>query len=178
VYGRYSRLVAALRTRRDDLDLFEARCVGDTPRVVALLDAAPELLYTSSPDGFAALGYSAFFGHPELLRELLRRGAPVNEHAKNAMHVSPLHSAAAHSDTARALELAHALLDAGADPNLKQHGGYTPLHEAAYHDRRELATLLLSRGADPNLPNDQGERPVDLARTRGHTSSVELLERA
>ena len=37
-----------------------------------------------------------------------------------------------------------ALLEAGADPNAQQQGGYTPLHAAAHHDDAELAGLLLA----------------------------------
>ena len=41
------------------------------------------------------------------------------------------------------------LLAAGADVNATQHGGYTPLHEAAQHGDVELVELFLSAGADP-----------------------------
>jgi uncharacterized protein len=178
LYRGFNRLAAALAARRDDLDVFEASCLGDLPRVTRVLADSPDAHASASPDGFSPLGYSAFFGHLELLVELLRRGAAVNEPSRNAMRVCPLHSAAAHSDAARGVALARALLDAGADPNLQQQAGYTALHEAALHAKHELLELLLECGAEPNRANDRGERPIDLARARDHTAVIARLERA
>jgi ankyrin repeat protein len=59
------------------------------------------------------------------------------------MRVHPLHSAAALGD----VEACRMLLDAGADPNAAQQGGYTPLDEAVFNDKDELAALLRARGA-------------------------------
>ena len=43
------------------------------------------------------------------------------------------------------------LIAAGADVNATQHGGYTPLHEAAQHGDVEMVELFLSAGADPTI---------------------------
>ncbi|KAH7277325.1 hypothetical protein KP509_39G045500 [Ceratopteris richardii] len=55
------------------------------------------------------------------------------------------------------------------------HGGY-PLHYAAKKGLDKTVTLLLSRGANPLAVNDDGQTPLDLARNRGHTIVVRLLE--
>jgi ankyrin repeat protein len=57
--------------------------------------------------------------------------------------VQPLHSAAA----ARQVEIARLLLDAGADPNAAQQGGFLALDAALRNDDRELEALLRERGA-------------------------------
>ena len=46
------------------------------------------------------------------------------------------------------LELAQLLLDKGADLNVPNADGQTPLHMAAYHAKYEVMEWLLGRGAD------------------------------
>jgi ankyrin repeat protein len=177
VYWRRPELAKALAAVRTDLDVFEAVCVGDLARVVRLVSDDVENVNGVSPDGFSPVGYAAFFGHKAILRELIARGGHVNIPSRNAMRVCPLHSAAAHSDQAKAVELARVVLDAGADPNAKQHVGYTALHEAAVKGNEALIALLLSHGADPKIRNDEGTSAADLARNNKHDAAVRLLER-
>jgi ankyrin repeat protein len=176
VYHRRADLAAALAGMRTDLDIFEAACVGDLECVERLASSNPGSVNAVSPDGFSPVGYAAFFGHVALLQALLRRGGEVNTPSRNAMRVCPLHSAAAHADQTKAVELARLLLAAGADPNPQQQAGYTALHEAAQNDKLALIALLLRHGADPELENDHGVRPADLARAKGHTEALRLLE--
>jgi ankyrin repeat protein len=60
------------------------------------------------------------------------------------MKVQPLHSAVA----ARSREIVAALLVAGADPNARQEGGFTPLMAAEQHEDADLVRLLLDHGAE------------------------------
>ena len=60
------------------------------------------------------------------------------------------------------------LLEAGADPNVRQQGGYTPLHTAAHGEDLELIQLLLAHDADCTLADDEGKIPRDM------TSNAEL----
>jgi ankyrin repeat protein len=178
IYRGRSRVAAALAGARSDLDVFEASCLGDLDRVRALLDAEPARVHAVSPDGFSPVGYSAYFGHLALLRELVARGGDVNAASRNAMRVCPLHSAAAHSDQAKAALLARVVLEAGADPNARQHGGFTPLHEAVLNRNRELVQLLLQHGADAKLANEKDVTPIDLARERSDAELLAMLENA
>ncbi len=52
--------------------------------------------------------------------------------------------------------------------NARQHGGYTPLHEAAQHGDAEMTELFLSAEADVHAVNDAGETPPDIAAAAGH----------
>ena len=72
----------------------------------------------------------------------------------------PLHSAAAAGDA----ESARLLLEAGADPDARQAGGFTALQAAAQRDDEALAALLLRHGADPALRNDEGADAEGIAR--------------
>jgi len=175
VYAGRLALAREIAAERNDLDLFEASCVGALARVEAQLGAGNVDVEAVSPDGFRPLGFAAFFGHLPLLERLLALGAEVNAASRNSMKVCALHSAAAHGEPRRAIDLARPLLVAGADPNARQQGGHVPLHEVALGGNRELAELLLAHGADPRAATDAGETPAELARQQGHNALAAWL---
>ena len=54
-------------------------------------------------------------------------------------------------------------LDAGADMNVKDDSGWTPLHWAASKVHNKIAKLLIEKGADVNAVNKDGLAPLDYA---------------
>lgn len=64
---------------------------------------------------------------------------------------------------------------AGADVNARQHGGWTPLMQAAAHGDLEIVDVLLGAGADPSLTSDEGKTPAALADENGHPTLAERL---
>jgi len=52
------------------------------------------------------------------------------------------------------------LLDNGADPNISDWMGSTPLHRAACKGHVKLAKLLLSYNADPYIQDLEGNTPL------------------
>ena len=67
------------------------------------------------------------------------------------------------------------LLAAGADPNLSNIYGDTPLHYAADKDNSELTRLLLDAGADPDVRGFVGATALYKAVQNRRVESVELL---
>lgn len=167
VYRMQSGVRDLLLARGVTLGLHEAAAAGEE-RALALADADPAQVNALSPDGFAPLHLACFFGHPALVDGLLARGADANAVSRNAMAVRPLHSAAAHGGADARLTISRALLAGGADARPAQHGGWTPLHQAAATGDAALARLLLDHGADPAARSDDGKLPADMARERGH----------
>jgi ankyrin repeat protein len=135
-----------LAAEADALDVFEAAALGDAERLERILADNPDLAEEWSSDGFTALHYASFFGTPQTIEKLVAAGADLEAPARNeqfAPEARPLHSAAA----AGRLDNAERLLEAGADPNARQHGGFTPLMEAEQSGNFELADLLIAHGA-------------------------------
>ena len=173
-YGK-EELAQLLAKRKGDLTVFEAAAVGDLAQVRAHVERDPSLVSAYSPDGFFPLGLAAFFRRPEVVDFLIAKGADVKAVAKNAMQVTALHSAVADGGHSR---IAKALVAAGADVNVKQRHGWTPLHGAAHSGDREVVELLLAHGADPDVKHQEGKTALDLAREKGHADVVALLEGA
>jgi len=106
------------------------------------------------------LAASANSGNPALVTLALKHFRNVN--IKDSDGVSLLASVAgsyanrdspgaATFDSARIVEM---LVDAGANPNARDHSGRTPLFEA--NDAR-VVNALLRKGADPNVRDDEGQ---------------------
>jgi len=74
------------------------------------------------------------------------------------------------------------LLDRGADPNVADGQGMTPLLAAALFDRRDMVRLLISRGANVNtsarVTTKKGTgtfTPLGVARQNGYTELAQIL---
>jgi uncharacterized protein len=158
LYHRQPEACDALLAAGPELDVLEAAALGHADR----LRDDPDALSARTPEGFTALHLAAFFGGAEAVRTLLAAGAPADGDPDNRQRVRPIHSAVAAHDS----DAVRALLEAGADPNVQQQGGFTPVQGAAHADDPELVRLLLDHGADPSLTTDDGRDATAMAGPR------------
>jgi ankyrin repeat protein len=154
-------------------DAYEAAALGDAEALAQALAATPEALTEHSSDGWTVLHLAAAFGTPACVRPLLDRGADVSAVSTNPQRNQPLHAALALSRNPESITL---LLNAGADPNARQAGGFTAIFSAAAANRRDLAELLIAHGADPKAANDFSQTPAGFARERKHEDLATWLE--
>ncbi|KAF8419529.1 ankyrin repeat-containing domain protein, partial [Tirmania nivea] len=63
---------------------------------------------------------------------------------------------------------AQILLDSGANYDIQDEHGATPLHIAVEYDRNEIAKLLLDKGASCDIRDDEGNTPLRKAWKRRH----------
>jgi uncharacterized protein len=175
IYHRQPMIRDFLLSHLESLDIFEACALGDCRRLELLLQHEPMLVHDSSADGWAPLHLAAAFGGPEATALLLSHGAHIHRFSRNPMHNQPLHACIALSQN---IETTRLLIAQGADVNMEQAGGYTPLHQAAAGGLVELTGILLDAGADPSCLCNQGKTPADYARERNHQGVLERLSAA
>jgi len=161
-YHRQDEALEVLLAAAPELDVLDVAATGRLDVLRAHVESGPDALAARTPEGFTPLHLAAFFGGGAGVRLLLAAGMDADGDQDNPARVRPLHSAVA----ARDRDAAKALLEAGADPNCVQQGGFTPLLAAAHADDAEMAALLLRHGADRGLAADDGRDPAAMAGPR------------
>jgi uncharacterized protein len=146
-------------------ELYDVTHNGDLKAVSVWLDQRPDDLNADIGDGYTPLHVACIFGHEPLVQHLVARGALVNVNSKNPAATTALHLATGFRDETIAKRLILFLLEHGAELNIKQEGGLTPLHHAVARGSALLADCLVMEGADPFLKDDQSRSPSDLAKS-------------
>lgn len=90
---------------------------------------------------------------------------------RKSIRMSDLHRATFYNDTAKM----QALIDKGADVNVRASRKVTPLHMAAHEGHVEAATLLINSGANALALNAQQETALDVAIRKGHADLVDYF---
>ena len=132
---------------RDRYDIVTIAAVADD---VATLRTALDLgsratNVTSRYDGTALIA-AAHLGHDEAVRTLIRAGAPL-DHVNNLGWTALIESIVLGDGRARHTACLKALVDAGANVNLADRSGRTPLALARDRGFAEMVALLAQAGA-------------------------------
>jgi ankyrin repeat protein len=195
--GEYSNSYPDLVYRQGGLTpLHHAVREGESETVFALLEGGADIDQPTAGDLTTPMLMAVVNGHFDLALDLLERGADPNlaSHA----NVTPLYAAintnwapkarypqqqAYQQQEATHLDVMQAMLDAGADPNVRltKHlwfmeytfsqldvdtRGATPFWRAAYALDLPAMRMLVEAGADPNVPTQKAP-----ARRRGRESA-------
>ena len=118
-----------------------------------------EALRKAAEAGDAATVHKLIAGRPALLDE-------KDKHGRTALIW------AAHNGH---LQIAEALVDAGADLDLQDSYGFTALYCAAYSNKPAVVRLLVGRGADQTIKGSRGETAREHAARNGSAECADLL---
>uniref|UniRef100_A0A8C1K6P7 Kinase D-interacting substrate 220a n=1 Tax=Cyprinus carpio TaxID=7962 RepID=A0A8C1K6P7_CYPCA len=144
---------------------------------------------TRSENGQTALMLASEQGSLEIVQELIRRGANVNlddivssssKHTQlsdTTLDILGGWSALMWAAYKGRLEVAHLLLEKGANPNITGQYSVYPIIWAAGRGHAEIVQLLLQHGAKVNCSDKYGTTPLIWAARKGHYDCVmHLLE--
>ena len=135
----------ALENDRYDIVTIAA-VADDVPTLrVALALGAKATNVTSRYDGTALIA-AAHLGHDEVVRTLIRAGAPL-DHVNNLGWTALIESIVLGNGGQRHVATLTALVDAGADVNIPDRSGATPLALAKARGYREMVVILERAGA-------------------------------
>ena len=165
-------------------------------QMVELLISKGADVNTKQQTKYSPLHYAAMHGHYDIAKLLVDAGANVN--AEDSQNRTPLYKAvlAGHKDVAGLLvrkkayvsfsELHFAafmgdlsevrgIIEEGADVDVKDGQGRTPLLFAALGGNRQVVEFLVEKGADINARNEQGRTILHTIARNGDKDMVELL---
>jgi serine/threonine-protein kinase len=127
-------------------------------------------VYWATWDGDEALNQAASAGDLARVQRILWWGVNVNAtaYSEGISQMTALHVAANKGYAAVVREL----LEKGAELNVRNNAGATPLHMA---DNAAVATLLLDKGAEVNAKDHNGETPLHHAANSGDVDLVRVL---
>lgn len=170
-YFKKPQVASLILEHLTEINLFEAAAIGKFDAVAYLVQKHPQAINDYASDGFTPLGLACYFGHMEVARYLVLKGADVNQPTDNSFRVAPIHSAVAGNYTG----ITRMLIENGAHVNVSQQAGSTPLHAAAQNGNLDLLILLLENGASVDARMEGGKLPADLAREKGFKEIADIL---
>jgi ankyrin repeat protein len=132
---------------RDQYDIVTIAAVADdlpTLELALVLGGSAKNI-TSRYDGTALIA-AAHLGHVEIVRALIRAGAPL-DHVNNLGWTALIESIVLGDGGARHTATLKSLVEAGADVNLPDRSGRTPLVLARQRNYAEMSRLLVQAGA-------------------------------
>ncbi len=98
-----------------------------------------------------ALTTAALKGQTDVVKDILDKGADVNERSGCAWGWDPNVTALSCAAYGGHIETVKVLVERGADVNARSSDGWTPLMSAAYVGHAGIAKLLIERGADVDV---------------------------
>jgi hypothetical protein len=113
----------------------------DVATMRAALDAGNRATNTTSPYDGTALIAASHLGHVEVVRELIRRRAPL-DHVNNLGWTALIEAVVLGDGGPRHRAIVRMLLDAGADPSIGDRSGTTPRGLAMQRGYTEMAALF------------------------------------
>ena len=122
-----------------------AAVADDVPTLKLVLEGGASAKNVTSPYDGTALIAAAHLGHVEVVRTLIKAGAPL-DHVNNLTWTALMESIVLGDGGRRHTETLRALVQAGANVNIPDRAGITPLAHARGRGYKEIVAILEKAG--------------------------------
>jgi ankyrin repeat protein len=155
-FGQHDSARALLKGRADPnaldnqrYDLITVAAVRDDARMIRIgLDGGASARNVTSPYDGTALIAASHLGHVAVVRELIAAKAPL-DHVNNLGWTALLEAIILGDGGSRHTEIVRLLIEAGANVNIADRGGVTPLGHAKRRGYAQITAILERAGARP-----------------------------
>ncbi|SFQ74427.1 ankyrin repeat domain-containing protein [Flavobacterium akiainvivens] len=162
-------LFASAIATAQDKDVFDTARRGTVAEMKALEAKNKDTLNAKNAMGFTPLILACYRGNTAVAEYLATRVNNINYSSASG---TALASAAVKGETG----LCEVLLKNGADPNIADANGVTPLTYAVQFENKALVALLLTYKADKKHKDNEGKTPYDHAVFGNNTEIINLLK--
>lgn len=127
--------------------------IGDLKVVVSIFEGTEEIdVDAVDENGTSALQVASANNHVRFMPLSYKKRIPFDSSLQN--------------------EIVQYLLEKGADVNLCNKSGWTPLHHASFYGNNETVKLLLQSKSSVTVKNKFGASPLSVAAAGGHVSTL------
>ena len=158
-----------LSVNAQEKDVFDVARSGTVEEMQELVKQNPDVINSTNTMGFSPLILACYRGNTDVAKFLI-------DHVKDVNYRSPEGTALAGLCIRYHKELAVALLEKNADPNIADANGTTPLIWAVKTGNEELVKLLLKFGAKKDQPDHMGIKPFEYAVQTQKENIINLLK--
>jgi ankyrin repeat protein len=151
-----------------DSPLLWAAKNGNRPLTEAILHAQADINLLNKA-GNTALIMAVASENTEIALLLIERGADIRLTARQDQYC-PIHAACGFGN----IEVLRALVEKGADLEIRMSDGKTPLILASNYGHQEIAEYLIQHGADINAIDNDGNTPL-IAAAKAYPGIVQIL---
>ena len=167
---KYLLLILAFNFSLAQTDVFDCARTGTAEEMDVFYTTNPKIVDSLNNRGSSPLTLAAYYNNLEVANYLINKVDNINGNSKDG---TPLMAAVVKGH----VEIAKALIDAGADPNLTDANGATALHYAVMFNNQELATILMDADASAFMKNNVGQSPLDFAKMHNDKTLNTILNK-
>ena len=166
--------------------------IGRTPLMIASQNKAKENIVNEllkadgidideqDNDGWTVLIYVSFSGNLSLVKKLIKQKADLDKQTTKKYETEDVTVYKGTTALMIAIEedepnIAIALINAGANVNLKNDDGWTAFMKASYNENLYIVKKLIKAGADINIRNNKKETALIIAIEMNHTDIAQEL---
>ena len=154
---KYLFFFLAINLTFSQTSVFDCARTGTAEEMQAFYNTNPKLVDALNERGSSPLTLAAYYNNINVANYLIDKVDNINGNSDDG---TPLMAAVVKGH----IEIAKALVEAEADPDLTDANGATALHYAVLFNNQELAILLMEAGASPFMKNNLGQSPLDFAK--------------